>query len=83
METKDLHSRDEADLKGLVLDLKRQLWSAKFKNLSNQLDDTSQISKLRRDVARANTILRQKEIQRSEQGADKSNTNTKQAARND
>ncbi|MBW1762927.1 MAG: 50S ribosomal protein L29, partial [Deltaproteobacteria bacterium] len=35
----------------------RQLWKARFDNHTNQLDDTSSIPKLRRDLARVKTIL--------------------------
>lgn len=42
-------------------DLVRELWRARFDNHSNQLDDTSKISKLRKDIARVKTILSERQ----------------------
>jgi large subunit ribosomal protein L29 len=52
-------TRDKAteELMSLHKDLTRQLWRARFDNHSNQLDDTSLVGKLRRDIARVNTVL--------------------------
>lgn len=40
---------------------KRDLMDARFKNAMGQLNDKSILVKLRRDVARINTILREKQ----------------------
>lgn len=45
------------ELVTLERDLRRKLWKARFDNHTNQLDDTSEIKKIRRDLARVMTIL--------------------------
>ena len=54
------------ELENLEQDLTRQLWKARFENHSNQLDNTSSIPKLRRDVARVKTILTERRSQATE-----------------
>ncbi len=48
------------ELHTLEADLRRKLWRARFDNHTNQLDDTAEIKKVRRDIARVMTILTQR-----------------------
>ena len=57
MKASDLSGRETQDLVELREQLKRELFSYKMKNFTNQLDDTSLIQKTRRDVARIEGIL--------------------------
>ena len=41
--------------------MKRDIMDGKFKNTMSQLNDKSQLVKLRRDVARINTIIRERQ----------------------
>jgi large subunit ribosomal protein L29 len=52
MKAKDLLERSDTDLVELGKQLERDLFSARMKNHTGQLDDTSQLKKLRRDLAR-------------------------------
>jgi large subunit ribosomal protein L29 len=52
MKAKELVERSDSDLAELGQQLQRDLFSARMKNHTGQLDDTSQIGKLRRDLAR-------------------------------
>lgn len=52
MKAKDLRERSDSDLVELGKQLERDLFSARMKNHTGQLDDTSQLTKLRRDLAR-------------------------------
>jgi len=52
MKAKDLQERSDTDLVELGKQLERDLFSARMKNHTGQLDDTSQLKKLRRDLAR-------------------------------
>ena len=67
MKTEDIRANTLEELFVLEGDLRRQLWKARFDNHTNQLDDTSSIPKLRRDLARVKTIL----TQRRAEAADK------------
>jgi large subunit ribosomal protein L29 len=62
MKSKDLQDRSDTDLVELGRQIERDLFSARMKNHTGQLDDTSQLRKLRRDLARIAQIkgLRQK-----------------------
>ena len=41
--------------------MSRKLWRTRFENETNRLDDTSQIQKLRRDIARVKTVLTERD----------------------
>lgn len=57
MKPADLRENTTEELTIMEGDLRRQLWKANFDNHTSQLDDTSSIPKLRRDLARVKTIL--------------------------
>ena len=57
MKIGDIREQTTQELSVMEGDLRRQLWKAQFDNHTNQLDDTSSIQKLRRDLARVKTIL--------------------------
>ena len=57
MKPEDIRANSVEELAVLEADLRRQLWKARFDNHTNQLDDTSSVQKLRRDLARVKTIL--------------------------
>ena len=52
MKPEDIRGNTVEELAVLEGDLRRRLWKARFDNHTNQLDDTSTIQKLRRDLAR-------------------------------
>ncbi len=56
----DLRERTLDDLKELEKTLSREIFTARFKNFTNRLDDTSSLRKGRRDLARIKTILAEK-----------------------
>lgn len=62
MKAKDLRERSAEDLKELEKSLAKDVFTARFKNFTNRLDDTSTINKTRRDLARVKTLLRQQEL---------------------
>jgi large subunit ribosomal protein L29 len=60
MEAKDLRARTTEDLQELSASMKKELFSNRMKNFTNQLDDTSQLRKTRRDIARIEGILKER-----------------------
>jgi large subunit ribosomal protein L29 len=60
MKAKDLRARSTEDLLELKTSMKKELFSNRMKNFTNQLDDTSQIQKARRDLARIEGILKER-----------------------
>ena len=65
MKAKDLRERSNDDLKELEKSLAKDTFTARFKNFTNRLDDTSTINKTKRDLARVKTLLRQAELNAS------------------
>ncbi len=68
MKAKDLRERTQDDLRDLEKSLAKDVFTARFKNFTNRLDDTSTIGKTRRDLARVKTLLRQAEINAASKG---------------
>lgn len=62
MKAKDLRERNVEDLRELEKSLAKDTFQNRFKNFTNRLDDTSQLRKTRRDLARVKTLLRQQEL---------------------
>jgi len=58
MKAKDLSARATEDLLELKASMKKELFSHRMKNFTNQLDDKSLIRRTRRDIARIEGILR-------------------------
>lgn len=54
-------SVDELQIK--LKDLKEELFQLRFQLAVNQLDNPMRISVVKKDIARVNTILRQRELQ--------------------
>lgn len=57
MKAKDLRERTTEHLRELEKQLASEVFQARFKNFTNRLNDTSSITKARRDLARVKTIL--------------------------
>ncbi len=57
MKAAEVREKPTSELVALEKELREQLWKARFDNHANQLDDVSQIPKVRRDLARVKTIL--------------------------
>jgi large subunit ribosomal protein L29 len=63
MKASDLRERATEDLVQLRDMTRRELFQTRMKNTTNQLDDTSLLRKGRRDVARIETVLRERDEQ--------------------
>ncbi|HET9960209.1 MAG TPA: 50S ribosomal protein L29 [Polyangiaceae bacterium] len=61
MKSKDLVERSSEDLATLRASMQKDLFSYRMKNWTDQLEDTSLLRKTRRDLARIETILKQRE----------------------
>lgn len=62
MRAKEIRERSDQELADLESRLTRELFQLRFRNFTNRLDDTSQVGKLRRDLARVKTIRRQRAL---------------------
>ena len=63
---------NEMNLASLVDELratKQEALNLRFRNATGQLENTSEIRKVRRQIARINTLIRQREIAAAEAGS--------------
>ncbi len=65
MSVADLKELDDKALVHRELQLERELMDARFRNKTGQLEDTSKLAKIRKGIARARTIQREREIEQS------------------
>jgi large subunit ribosomal protein L29 len=72
MKAKDLRGRATEDLKELHASIKKDLFSNRMKNFTNQLEDTSLIPKARKDIARIESILTERTKKPAPAGGDAS-----------
>ncbi|MDR1700823.1 MAG: 50S ribosomal protein L29 [Lachnoclostridium sp.] len=54
---KDLREKSLADLNDELITAKKELFNLRFQNATNQLDNTSRIKEVRRNIARIQTIM--------------------------
>lgn len=62
MKIGEIRERTTEELEEMEKSLSTELWRARFDNHTNQLDDTSQIEKLRRRIARVKTVLTERAL---------------------
>ena len=60
MKAKELRAKDTADLNKELLELRKAQFSMRMQIATQQLQNTSQIDKVRKDIARVKTLLREK-----------------------
>ena len=57
----ELRAQSAAELKQQLVEAKKELFNLRFQNATNQLDNTSRIKEVRKNIARIQTIITQKE----------------------
>ena len=57
----ELKSKSVADLNAQLVDAKKELFNLRFQNATNQLDNTGRIKEVRKNIARIQTIITEKE----------------------
>ena len=56
----ELKSQSVADLNAQLVDAKKELFNLRFQNATNQLDNTSRIKEVRKNIARIQTLIAEK-----------------------
>lgn len=56
----ELQSKTVAQLNEELVAAKKELFNLRFQNATNQLDNTSRIKEVRRNIARIQTVIAQK-----------------------
>ena len=62
----ELRDLDESELTVKLAEAKQELFNFRFQLVTGQLDNPSRIKEVRQEVARIKTLLREREIERSE-----------------
>ena len=57
----ELNTKSVADLQAALVDAKKELFNLRFQNATNQLDNTSRIKEVRKNIARIQTVITEKE----------------------
>ena len=57
----EFNSKSVAELKDELVTAKKELFNLKIQNSTNQLDNTSRIKEVRKNIARIQTVISQKE----------------------
>lgn len=60
MNAEELRSKSVDELIKLILDLRKQQFNARFQKAQGSLENTAQVRKNRREIARIKTILNEK-----------------------
>ena len=65
MKGKDFHSMTDAELSAKLSELKTELFNLRFRHASGQLENPMTIASCKKDIARVNTVIREREIKRA------------------
>jgi large subunit ribosomal protein L29 len=57
MKVNDLKSKSDEELRGLLIDLNRERFALKMQKATGQLSKPDQMIRIKKDIARINTIL--------------------------
>ncbi len=60
----DLRTKSAAELNEELVAAKKELFNLRFQNATNQLDNTSRIKEVRKNIARIQTVLTQAQAQK-------------------
>lgn len=60
MKAMDVRAKSEDELKDMLADLHKESFNLRFQSASGQLEITSRVRQVRRDIARVNTILNER-----------------------
>ena len=56
----DLKAKSAAELNNVLVAAKKELFNLRFQNATNQLDNTARIKEVRKNIARIQTVIAQK-----------------------
>ena len=62
MKAREIRELSVEELEVKLTELKKDLFNLRLQNATNQLDNPTRISEVKRDIARVNTILREHQL---------------------
>lgn len=63
MKLSQLREKSQEELQQEVQELTQELFKLRFKHATHQLEDSSQLREVKRNIARVKTILRERELE--------------------
>ena len=63
MKGKELHNMTNEELSSKLGELKSELFNLRFRHASGQLYNPMTIASVKKDIARVNTVIRERELQ--------------------
>jgi large subunit ribosomal protein L29 len=63
MKASKMRDLDEKELAKRLVELRKEVFGLRFSNATGELDDTAGLGRARRDLARALTVARERELQ--------------------
>ena len=63
MKAAEIRKLNEAELQEQITDARHELLNLRFRTITGQVTDTSRIRYIRRDIARMETILRERQLE--------------------
>ena len=74
----ELREMDDSELLTNLAEAKQELFNLRFQHVTGQLDNYARLPQVKREVARINTILREREIEAAEalEAAEKTSSST-------
>jgi len=58
----DMRSKGDDDLKSELKNLQEELFNLKFQKATEQLENSQKVGKVKQDIARVKTVLREREL---------------------
>ena len=62
----ELREMDDSELLTMLAEAKQELFNLRFQNATGQLDNSARLGQVRKDIARVETLLREREIEAAE-----------------
>lgn len=62
MKAKEVRGKEDAELRFDIENLEKELFDMRFRSLTEGIQDPSKIRRVRRDIARMRTVLREREM---------------------
>jgi large subunit ribosomal protein L29 len=62
MKVEDIRAKSNEELAQELTSLKEELFKLRFQHSTNQLENPSQISSVKKDIARVMTVIREREL---------------------
>jgi large subunit ribosomal protein L29 len=69
MKATELRDMEPAELAKQIAELRKEVFGLRFSNATGELDDTAGIGRAKRDLARALTVARERELDQEEADA--------------